>query len=149
MSGLNCLKKLYSLSKTCKLKTWQVKFKPFNSSWIMAFIDTAIIIYLTEKVKSSGILTCSLSCLIFIFFFWGLYICLSPLIFLLGLFTLFLVFCYFSFFQNMGKQIAESKVCTYFTRLSKVNSKLWILYLLDPNSGFTWGWNFLVKCQEL
>ena len=50
---------------------------------------------------------------LFLFSF-GVYIFLSPLIFLLGLFTLFLAFLlFFSFFQNMGKQLVESKVCTY------------------------------------
>ena len=71
-----------------------------------------IIIILAVKVNSSGTLTRSFSDLIFIsFFFWGLFF-LSPLIFILGLLPYFHFFIIFHF-QNMGKQLAESKVCTY------------------------------------
>ena len=96
-----------------KFKAWKVKFKLFNWSWIMAFWDNMHIInILAVKVNGSGILTCSLSALIFISFSFRVYLFLSPLIFLLGLFILF-YFLLFFIFQNMGKQLAESKVCTY------------------------------------
>ena len=96
-----------------KFNAWKFNIKLFNWSWIMAFIDTLhIIIILALKVNSSGILTCSLSGLIFISFSFGVYLFLSHLIILLGLFTLF-YFLLFFIFQNMGKQLAESKVCTY------------------------------------
>ena len=93
--------------------------------------------YSCSKVNSSGILTCSLSGLIFIYFSFGVLILflflilltfmsyfisfsfgvyffflifsfLSPLIFLLGLLPSF-----HFLFSNMGKQLAKSKVCTY------------------------------------
>ena len=74
---------------------------------------STIIIYLTAKVKTSGIWTCSLSCLIFIFFFWGLYFSKSFDISFRNFYHLFDLLLLLLFFQNMGKQLAESKVCTY------------------------------------
>ena len=106
MSSLNCLTNIYSLSKT-----WKVKIKLFNWSWIMAFIDTLhVIITFVIKVKVVPFVLAHFQVLFLSsFFFWGLYF-LSPLIFLLGLFTLFF---HFLLFSNMRKQLAESKVCTY------------------------------------
>ena len=77
-----------------------------------------IIIILVVKVNSSGILTCSLLCLILSLFSFGVHFYsffifsfLSPLIFLLGLLLSFHFFLII--FSNMRKQLVESKVCTY------------------------------------
>ena len=95
-----------------KFKAWKVKIKLFNWSWIMAFIDTPhIIIILAVKIKVVAFGLAHFQVL-FLFFFWGLYFSKS-FDFSFRTFTLFLTFYYFSFFQNMGKQLAESKVCTY------------------------------------
>ena len=80
-----------------KFKALKLKFKMFNQSWIMEFIDTLhIIVIIAVKVK---VVAFGLAYFQVLFlFFWGIYF-LSPLIFPLGLFTLFLIFYYFSFFQ--------------------------------------------------
>ena len=77
-----------------------------------------IIIIFAIKLNRSGILTFSLSCLIFIsFFFWGLFFFFFFDLFFSKSFDLsFRTFTLFSFiylFSNMGKKLAESKVCTY------------------------------------
>ena len=94
----------------------------------MTFINTLhIISILAVKVKVVAFRLAHFQVLFFIsFFFWGLYF-LSPLIFLLGDFTLFFIFYYFSFFQNMGKQLAKIKVCTIYKTI-KVNSKFYEPY---------------------
>ena len=96
-----------------KFKAWKVKIKLFNWSRIMAFIDNLhIIIILAVKVNSSGILTFSLSCLILSLFSLGVYLFSKSFDISFRAFTLFPFFIIFHF-QNMGKQLAESKVCTY------------------------------------
>ena len=102
-----------------KLKTWKIKIKQFNLSWIMAFIDIAHNHYSCSKSKSSGIWTCSLSGLILSLFSFGVYIFQSPLIFLLGLFTLFLTFYYFFIFSKYGKTTCRKQGMYIFTILSK------------------------------
>ena len=70
--------------------------------------------YSCSKIKSSGIWTCSLSGLISSLFSFGVYIFLNPLIFLLGLITLFLAFLlFFHFFKIWENKLHKSKVCTY------------------------------------
>ena len=97
LSWLNSMTILYSLSTTFEIERWQVKIKLFNSSQIMAFIDT--LPYQLQKVKGVAFRHAHFHVL-FISFLLGYIIFLSPLNFLLGLFTLFLIF--FSFLQNMG-----------------------------------------------
>ena len=76
----------------------------------MAFIDTLhIIIILAVKVKVVAFGLAHFQVLLYLFYF-GVYIFLSPLIFRFRTFTLFF---HFLLFSNMGKQLAESKVCTY------------------------------------
>ena len=80
----------------------------------MEFIDTLhITSILAVKVKVVAFGLAHFQVLFLSLFSFGVYIFLSPLIFLLGLFTLFFIFFLFFIFQNMGKQLAESKVCTY------------------------------------
>ena len=94
-----------------KLKAWKVKIKLFNSSWIMAFIENLhIIIILAIKVNSSGILTCSLLCIILFYFSFRVYIFSKSFD---ASFRNFTLFFHILLFSNMGKQVAESKVCKY------------------------------------
>ena len=79
----------------------------------MSFIDTLhILIILAVKVKVVAFGFAHFQVLFF-FFFWG--ICFSKS-FDLSFRTFlpsFWLLLFFHFFQNMGKQLAESKVCTY------------------------------------
>ena len=79
----------------------------------MAFIDTLhIIIILAVKVKVVAFGFAHSQVLLYFFFLLGYIFFLSPLIIILGLLPSFL-FLLFFLFQNMGKRLAESKVCTY------------------------------------
>ena len=97
----------------------------------MAFIDNLhIVIILAVKVNSSGILTCSLSGLIFIsFFLCGLFF-LSPLIILLGFYPLF-NFLLFFIFQNMGKQLEKARYVHIYKTII-VNSKIMNPIVIGP-----------------
>ena len=102
--------------KIQSMKKLRLNYLTHHGSW--HFEQVAHNHYFCSKNKSSGILTCitfmSYSYLFFVFgvhfFLFFIYIfLLSHLIFLLGLLPLF----YF-LFSNMGKQLEESKVCTYY-----------------------------------
>ena len=96
-----------------KLKAWKVKIKLFNWSWIMAFIDTLhIIIILAVKVKMWHLELLTFRSYFISFFFWGLYFSKSFDLYFRTFYPIF-VFLLFLIFQNMGKQLTESKLCTY------------------------------------
>ena len=107
------------------MKNDKLKLNCLTHHGLMEFIDTLPY----QKVKSSGIYACSLSCFIH-FFFWGILFFLSPLIILLGLFTLFFLsfFFFFFFFTKYVNTTCRRQSMYKFTRLSTVKSKLWPLY---------------------
>ena len=111
-----------------KLNTWKVKIKLFNWSWIMAFIDTLhIIIILAVQVKVVAFGLAHFQVLFLSLFSFRVYNFVSPLIFLLGLFTLFFIF-YYLLFSKYGKTTCRKKGMYIFTRLSNSIQKLWICY---------------------
>ena len=113
---------LYSLSITWNLKHENSRLNYLTNHGLWYFKqDTHNHFIFAVKVNISGIFACItfMSYSYLFFFFWSIFILFD--LFLFKSFDLsfrtFLpsvwILLFFHFFLNMGKQIAESKVCTY------------------------------------